>query len=100
MITQRGGLLDLWNGGANAVLMCSFWGGRNYLVSEISSSQMCYLWYDIWGRRDYLGSDISSIYIVQAKSKLDSSLFGIFEKVGLIIRGPEKVACDIGTPVR
>ena len=40
------------------MLIC---GRRNYLGSEISRSQMCYLWSEIWGRQDYLGSDISSM---------------------------------------
>ena len=34
---------------------------QNYLGSEVSRSQMCYLWSETWGRQDYLGSDISSM---------------------------------------
>ena len=47
---------DFWNDGTN-VLICDM---RNYLGSEISRSQMCYLWSEISDRQDYLGYDISS----------------------------------------
>ena len=36
-------------------------GRRNYLGSEISMSQMCYLRSEILERRGYLGCDISSV---------------------------------------
>ena len=58
-----GGLLDLWNGGANVLIF----EGLQFVVGEIiwclkfQSPQMCYLWSEILGRRDYLGSDISCI---------------------------------------
>ena len=38
----------------------AIWDGQNYLGSEISRSQMYYLWSEIRHRRDCLESDISS----------------------------------------
>ena len=82
--------------GANVLI----WGGPNYLRSEISRPQTCYLWSEICGGRDYLGSDISNMsknylgsdisnifhcpshFLVSSLfSKLGSWLFGVFEKV-------------------
>ena len=70
--------------------------------SEISRPQTCHLWFEICGGQDYLGSDISNMsrnylgseisnifpFLVSSLfTKLGSWLFGVFEKVGLIIFG-------------
>ena len=54
------------------------WGRRNYLGSENSRSQMCYLWSEIWGRRDYLGSDISILSLSKPFVLVIACFFGQF----------------------
>ena len=88
--------------------MCLFgvWnlGKAKLLWSEISRSHMCYLWSENWSRPDYLGYDISTMSLpklflsTKLVLKLDRWLFGIFEKVGLIIWRSEKLL-DINIPV-
>ena len=58
----KGGLFDFWN---RSYLGSEIWGGQNYLGSEISRSQMCYLWYEFWDKRGYFGSDISSMSLTK-----------------------------------
>ena len=97
-LVARGESLMFGTGVLMYLLGVCKWGGQNYLVSEISRSQMCYLWSEIRGRRDYLGSDVSSASLFKPFSwyqvflNLDSRLSGVFEQAGLIISGSEKIA--------
>ena len=67
--------------------------------SEISMSQMCYLWSEILGRRGYLGSDISSISLFKPFSwyqvvfgNWTAGHLGSLKRLVLIIWGSEKIA--------
>ena len=43
-----GGLFEFWNGCLFAYLGSAIWVRPNYLGSENSRSQMCYLWCKTW----------------------------------------------------